>query len=401
MGLIYKELKCKKNIFKVFIISIIGGLISLLTFSMFNDGVCNYLKEKINSNYEYRIVTVSSFSEKESLDLIKTINAIPYVCGVCEYMQLNGADMFSIDGLEYMPMEEIKGINTDGDNFIESKMEFIEEDAVICGDGFRKGDQGKAIIDEYALISMGVKDYNDILGKKAVIQRGKNTAEVEIIGVYTINMSVDRENIESKFYDDYNRLDIGLSPVIITYDSAKQLKDSEEESISYIQISVDSITHTEWVYNKLKARGVSVFAEIEDINKAIDNIDIVCRILHIVSIILLIIAVVNMISVLYGVIQDNKRWYQMLRIMGYKKWQIMGIVSIEMVILTVEALLIGGMIQAVVVIVLNHIVLDSIGVSNIFFYPVSIFVILAMLLIGCVILICTSLMFFSFDKKEN
>ena len=400
MDLVFKELKYRKSTFKVFIISAIAGIISLMAFTILNDGVVGYLKELINGNNEYKVITITCYSEEEKLNLIKFVKAMPHISGIYEYMQLNGADMLSIDGTEYMPMEEIKGINTSKDVFSETGTGFMNKDDIVCGSGLQKEDEKKAIIDEYALLSMGIKDYNDILGKKVVIRRGEKEVEVEIIGVYTIDISLDKENAGSQFYDDKNRLDIGISPIILTYDSAKQLKNTQDESVSYIQLTIDSVSNVEWIYEQLEKKEIPAFAEIKDINKVMENLDIVREILHIVANILLVIAIINMLSVLSGVIAENRKWYQILMIIGYRKEQIIGIVSIEMLLLAFEALIISGIITLILVILLNNVVSSSLGISAMFSYPIDTFVMLTFLFICCVVMANAVLMFFYFRKRE-
>lgn len=372
LGLILKELKIRKREFRNFLISIVSGSLCILLLSVLNLGVVEYLQQRIEQSAEYKVITIPLARTADKDKLIEYVDKMRGVTGITEYQSLyHKIDYFDIEQEEYMPMIELKFVNNHWDTFVTAEVTGEVSESIVCGRDFLPTDRKKAIIDEFSVLALGIEDCADILGKNLTIGNGDKRVTVEVVGVSALELSVDKENVGMESYDVLNRLDIGLAPVVVTMDVLEEISGEKSLEDYYMKISVDSVYQVQEICAQLEEMGIELFSGGDDFKKVIMYLDIIRDILSILAVTLLIVAMVNMIGSLYTVLEENRRWYALLQVMGYRQGNIILIVVLELLGLACMALAISAVVTMVLVGGFNYAVQDIDSATNdkMFTYP--------------------------------
>lgn len=374
-----KEANNKKRKFRIFEVSLTISIIFLLFIAIFNKSVIEYIRDIIDSNPEYSLITVEMDNRTESLE--NYLQTVAGVTGICEETTIENVSGVMIDDQQYT-LTNVKAVNQKYDSFYAAEGDMKE--AIIAGRDLEEEDDNKALIDEYSVITLGYKNYEDILGKKVEIVIENQTINLELVGVFSLNVSKNSEMYGDIYIDDEGRIDLGQEPFIISKDSINGLDTVDE---SYTIVSVDGADRVSQVADAIDAYGnYIVYTQGDMIDKIVQGINNIVIIMYSASFILILIAIINVSGVLYTVINNNKTWYSMLNILGYKRNTIRWMNYIEMAIFVLKSFVIATIIVSLSVLIINNLIYSNLGVLNILKFPGKVFL---LLLAGVLIIICS------------
>lgn len=373
-----RDIRNKKRKFLIFEVSLVTSVLCVLLFSMLSSGVVDYILKEVNSKDEYKLITISEYESGEKI--INALKSQQYITSVCEEKIVDEWDKVIIDDTEVVTAD-VRLASTDNDIFVGNRN--MTSSIIQCGRNLKKNDKNKVLIDKRAVNFLGYNKMEDILGKKVLLKKDEIEFECEIVGVFFQETESAEELSEEAFRDEAGRIDIGVESIVMPLPQNDIISDEK-----YIVATVDSVENVPEAISIVEdSADACVYSEMQNVNSILVGFSKIRQALIIIAIVLIIVSFITIISVLYVVIESNNKWYKLLNIIGYRNSLIKVINMMEISMLTIKALFIGSIISFFAMVLLNNLVRNSIGLGNMFAYPVKSFAILG----GSVLIVCNGI----------
>ncbi|MCR5584615.1 MAG: hypothetical protein K6F63_04170 [Lachnospiraceae bacterium] len=359
----YRDLHQKKRKFRIFEISLLAGLVCLLMFSSLSDGVIDHVKNMINSKKEYKTITVYDFAdENEAGNALKNLVNVE---AVYKEIMIYNVEGIEIDGRKIAAVP-IKAAVPELDSFFEIDAKRI----FVAGRDLKEGDTQKTLIDEYTVKLLGMGKPENILGKTVTLTVDGREIRTEIVGVYA---SAFGENAKEEFdlqTDAEGNIFVNW-PIIVSSDCVENTEVFTDGNLRVLVRDVSLLSET--IEEAKRVTGAEAISDTEKVYSLLEDLGKIKSVLQVVAWALLAVSFVTIVSVLYVVIESNRKWYEMLNVLGYRRSTVRCINAAEVGILTGKAVILAGLIVFSIVLVINNLAYKMMGECFIFDFPVVTF----------------------------
>lgn len=382
------------KVYKLCIISMIISIVLIGSFASIYHGFRIIIENELERGYEKKELVVyekdysgtlegelTKFSHAQLDALLKKSDVDSIVK---EYYYDVDVESFFLENYNIKPPSYVRGVDCRYATFtnarIQSEMMGCSEDSyIVAGRDFEEKDKKVVLLSEKSVLAMGIREIQEVVGKKIRIKVGDNTVVVEVVGIFAkpfANIGLSEDIV---FRDEEDRYSVAMeegaifsSDVIEKIHSFAKEKQNTEISTS-IRISSTSMEGIKRVYDYLSS---TIYNGMYCDAALMHNFQLYIRLFTngfvIIGMVLFLLALYNLYGIMLLVFEKRKKWFAIQKILGFTSFDISICFVFEILWTQLISICIGVAITKLVSMIFEKIVQNEyakVANSTLFVFP--------------------------------